>query len=32
MDKLIHARTMRSEQTLAVQKLWYRLRAHRFMA
>jgi very-short-patch-repair endonuclease len=31
MDKLTHARTMRSGQTLAEQKLWYHLRAHRFM-
>jgi hypothetical protein len=31
MDKLTHAKTMRSDQTLAEQKLWYHLRAHRFM-
>ena len=31
MDLLKHAKTLRSEQTEAEQRLWYHLRAHRFM-
>ncbi len=31
MNHLIHAKAMRSEQTPAEQRLWYHLRAHRFM-
>ncbi|MEO9215648.1 MAG: DUF559 domain-containing protein [Rhodanobacter sp.] len=31
MDKLANARIMRSAQTPAEQRMWYHLRAHRFL-